>query len=234
MQIKHTFLFTLILGLAWTGYLFAYVLGPDPGTNGIFSNAQTCSISGCHTGNPVNAPGGSVAISGLPTDAGWTPGQTYPLAITIQRTGLRLFGFQLSAVVDATNQQAGTLTAGSARVKIICGRGTPATADQQVSCTTAGAIQYAEHSNAQVVISTYNVNWTAPSSAGVGTVRFNLAGNAANGDGNSTGDFIYTRVDRVDPAAAPPPPDLSTHAFTMVDRGGVAVITDGSDDLRVG
>ena len=53
MQIKHTFLFTLILGLAWTGYLFAYVLGPDPGMNGIFSNAQTCSSSGCHTGNPA-------------------------------------------------------------------------------------------------------------------------------------------------------------------------------------
>src|SRR5215510_3888689 len=100
-----------------------------------------------------------------------------------------------------------------------------------------GAIQYAEHSNAQIVTSTYLVNWTAPPTADAGTVRFNLAGNAANGDLTNQGDFIYTRVDRVDPAAAPlmpPPPDLSTHAFTMVDRGGVSLITDGSGDLTVG
>src|SRR5262249_20243089 len=107
----------------------------------------------------------------------------------------------------------------------------------QESCSTAGAIQYAEHSNAQIVMSTYLVNWTAPPTAEAGTVRFNLAGNAANGDLTNQGDFIYTRVDRVDPAAAPlkqPPPDLSTHAFTMVDRGGVSLVTDGSGDLTVG
>src|SRR5437867_9952508 len=135
MQIKHTFLLTLFLGLAWAGYLFGYVLGPDPGTNGIFGNAQACSISGCHTGNPVNALGGSVTISGLPTDTGWTPGQTYPLAVTIQRTGQRLFGFQLSAVVDVSNQQAGLLTPGNARVQLKCGRSVGVT-DQPITCST--------------------------------------------------------------------------------------------------
>jgi hypothetical protein len=236
MQIKHTFLFTLCLGIVWTGYLFAYVLGPDPAMNGIFGTGQTCATSGCHTGNAVNAAGGSLTIGGLPP-AGWTPGETYPLTVTIQRTGARLFGFQLSAVADATNQQAGTLTAGHSRVQIICGRGAVATSTLVTSCSTAGAIQYAEHNNAQIVTSTYLVNWTAPSSASVGTVRFNIAGNAANGDLTNQGDFIYTRVERVDPASAPPPPpppDLSTRAFTMVDRAGVSVITDGSGDLSVG
>jgi hypothetical protein len=234
MQIKHSFLLTLILGLAWTGYLFGYVLGPEPAMNGIFSSSQTCATAGCHTGNPVNAAGGSLTISGLPTSTGWTPGQIYPLTITIARTGQRLFGFQLSAVADATNQQAGTLAAGNGRVQIICGRGTSSQSTQQVSCTTAGAIQYAEHSNAQVATSTYTVNWTAPSSASVGTVRFNLAGNAANGDISNQGDFIYTRVDRVDAAASAPPTDLSVRAFTMVDRGGSSVITDGSGALSLG
>src|SRR5262245_9689860 len=234
MQIKHTFLFTFIVGLIWTGYVFAYVTGPDPGMNGIFAG-QTCNTSGCHTGNPLNAAGGSVTIDGLPTASGWAPGQTYPLTITIQRPGQRLFGFQLSAVADATNQQAGTLAAGSGRVKVICGGGTQATSTVTLSCSTPNAIQYAEHTDARVVTSTYNVNWTAPASAAVGTIRFNVAGNAANGDGNNTGDFIYTRVDRVDPAAAPPPPpDLTTRAFTLVDRGGMSVITDGSGDLSVG
>src|SRR5437867_3729080 len=163
MQIKHTFLFTLIIGMAWCAYLFGYSLGPDPGSNGIFGDARACSISGCHVGNPVNFPGGSVTLAGLP--GAWTPGQTYPLTITVQRPGQVRFGFQLSAVVDATSQQAGTLTRGASNVQII----------------TSGGIQYAQHNNASNN-NTFSVNWTAPSSAGAGTVRFNLAGNAANGD----------------------------------------------------
>ncbi|PYS08254.1 MAG: hypothetical protein DMG15_27665 [Acidobacteria bacterium] len=45
MEIKHTFLFTLILGLAWTGLLFAFSTGPDPAMNGINGLTQTCAVS---------------------------------------------------------------------------------------------------------------------------------------------------------------------------------------------
>src|SRR5437667_5516736 len=107
MQIKHTFLLTLALGLAWTGYLFAYAFGPDPAMNGINGNSQTCATAGCHSSFPLNDPVGRVSVSGLPS-AGWIPGQTYPLTVTIQRTGQVAFGFQLSAVIDATNRQAGS------------------------------------------------------------------------------------------------------------------------------
>jgi hypothetical protein len=231
MQIKHGFLLSLFIGLSWTGYLFAYVTGPDPGYNGLFSSTQTCATAGCHSGNSVNSQGGSVTVTGLPIDTGWTPGQTYSLIVTIQRPGQRLFGFQLSAVIDGTTQQAGTLAPGSGRVKVICGGNTPPTSTQYIAFQPpcpSNSIQYAEHSNATVVTSSYPVSWTAPASASVGTVKFNVAGNAANGDGNNTGDFIYTNIYKVSPAAGPPPPDLTTHAFTMIDRGGVSVITDGS------
>jgi len=213
MQIKHTFVFTLILGLGWAGYLFGHITGPDPGVNGIFGPTVICNMPGCHVGNPVNAPGGSLTLTGLP--AQWVPGQAYPLTVTIQRTGAVLYGFQLSAVVDATTQQAGSFTPGSARVKVI----------------TGGGIQYAEHSNAQVQPGpTFTVTWTAPATA-VGTVRFNLAGNAANGNIQETGDFIYTQIYRVDPAAVQPPPDNSVRAYTLVDRGGVSLLTDGTGTL---
>ncbi len=211
MQIKHTFLLTLILGLAWTGYLFGYILGPDPAVNGILGSTQTCATAGCHSSFPVNAAGGSVNITGLPTDSGWVPGQTYPLEITVQRAGQRVFGFQLSAVVDATNQQAGTLAGANQAVKIICGIGR-----REAGCNTANAVQYAEHSNANAA-STFNVNWTAPLSATAGTVRFNLAGNAANGDISNQGDFIYTRVDQVSAATTPTP--TSTFYFPQVADG---------------
>ena len=38
---------------------------------------------------------------------------------------------------------------------------------------------------------TWQVRWTAPSTD-IGTVRFWFAGNAANGNGDNQGDYIYT------------------------------------------
>jgi hypothetical protein len=228
MQTKHTFLLTFILGLVWTGYLFANALGPEPARNGILGANNTCASAGCHVGNAVNAPGGSVTIDGLPA-TGWVAGQTYPLTVTVQRSSARIFGFQLSAVFDANNQQAGVLAAGNPRVQVICGRVAPA--NVEVSCGTAGAIQFAQHFNAQVVTSAYLVNWTAPAAGG--TVRFNVAGNAANGDASNTGDFIYIDTKRVDPGA-PPVTGVSSIPFNLADRTGLSASTDGSGAFTAG
>src|SRR2546427_990250 len=168
MEIKHTFLFILILGVAWTGFLFAYATGPDPAMNGITSATQTCATAGCHSSFPLNSGGGSVSVSGLP--AAWDAGKTYPLTVTIQRTNQRAFGFQLSAVVDATNRQAGSFAA-AGNVQVICGN----LASMILSCSNSSAIQFAEH-RAPLSGSgtgTFTVNWTAPSDASLGTVRFN-------------------------------------------------------------
>src|SRR5262249_22248585 len=144
---------------------------------------------------PLNRPNGGVSVTGLP-GSGWTPGQSYPLSITITGPATqRLFGFQLSAVADSTNQQAGTF-AETPNVQVICGRGVPLTSIQ-TSCAAAGAIQYAEHRDARIVTRTYTVTWTAPTDVALGTIRFNVAGNAANGDNTSAGDLIYTNVYRI-------------------------------------
>src|SRR5260370_31407279 len=118
MQIKHTFLFTLILGLSWTMYVFAYATGPDPGMNGLFG--QDCTT--CHSSFRVNSGSGAISITGLP--ASWTAGQIYPLTVTVPKpSGSRIYGFQLSAVVDSTpNQQAGSLARGT-NVQVVCGNG---------------------------------------------------------------------------------------------------------------
>jgi len=155
-----------------------------------------------------------LTLSGLPM--AWTPGQPYTLTVMVAKPGQSRFGFQLSAVADATNQQAGTFERISGNVFVI----------------SNGGIQYIEHSNATNV-NTFTVKWTAPASASFGTIRFNLAGNAANGDSSPNGDFIYARVDKVLPAAAPPT-ETTVKAYTLVDRGGMSVITDGSGGLRVG
>ena len=224
MKIKHTFLFTMILGLAWAGFLFGYVNGPDPASNGVFGQAA-CNASGCHVGNTLNAFSVGtltpLSLAGLP--AAWTPGQTYLLTVTISRTGASRYGFQLSAVTDSGNQQAGTLAV--------------PTGVSRISVITSGGVQYAQHNQTNSFLAattTFTVNWTAPASASTGTVRFNLAGNAANGNVQSTGDFIYTRVDRVDPAAVTPPADPSIRSYTLANRGSSLLRTDGVGDLVQG
>jgi hypothetical protein len=227
MNIKHTILFTLWLAFGWTASVFAYSTGPDPGVNGAFGTSTNCAV--CHGSFLVNTGNGGVSLTGQP--AAWMPGQTYPLTITVQpSTGSRRYGFQLSAIVDSTNQQAGILAKINNTVQTVCSPGSGPVGYPGINCSAPGAIQFAEHTNANST-TTFTVNWTAPSSAGVGTVRFNLAGNSANGDGADLGDRIYTKVYTVDPAVAP---DLSTKAFMIVDRGGLSAITDGSGSTALG
>jgi hypothetical protein len=73
----------------------------------------------------------------------------------------------------------------------------PVTSDTQVNGETGfGGRQYIQHSQSGTLPSApdrrvWQVRWTAPSSD-VGTVRFYVAGNAANGNGNNQLDYIYT------------------------------------------
>jgi hypothetical protein len=62
-------------------------------------------------------------------------------------------------------------------------------------------------------------------------VRFNVAVNAANGNGQSSGDFIYTREDIVAPIAST---GVSSRAFSLENLGSSAVTTAGAGDLTVG
>src|SRR5438093_4642671 len=201
--------------------------------NGVFGATTNCT-TGCHNTFAVNSGNGGVTVTGLP--ASWVPGQTYPLTVAVQpATGSGRYGFQLSAVIDSSNppQQAGNHAKVNNAVQVVCGPSSGSVSVPGINCNTSGAIQFAEHTNANTTTA-FTVNWTAPSSAAAGTVRFNVAGNAANGDFSTLGDRIYTQVYRVDPAAAPPPPDLSTRAFAIVDRGGSSIISEGGGAFNVG
>src|SRR5881296_737178 len=98
MQIKHTFLFLFILGFVCVGVLFAHQFGPDAAVNGILAPNQnaitaafTCAQSGCHNSFALNTGGTLIALNGLP--AQWTPGQTYPLTVNVQRAAT-VYGFE--------------------------------------------------------------------------------------------------------------------------------------------
>jgi hypothetical protein len=157
-----------------TGLIIARSAGAPTAHTGDFGE-QDCTA--CHTGNSLNTTGGSVTITGVP--AAYTPGQTYPITITVQRSGQSRWGFELAVRAVGSALQAGNIV----------------TTDGNAQIVVFNGIQYATHTSVGTQVGsgsgTWALNWTAPSPA-VGQVRFSLAGNAANNTGTNQGDYIYT------------------------------------------
>lgn len=166
----------LLLCLSLTGILLAYSAGPPLAYTGDFGQPN---CTACHTGNPLNAAGGSLTIMGAPVD--YTPGQTYPITVMLDKPGQLRWGFELSARVVTSGSQGGILVA---------------TDINGTQVRTAADIQYISHtslgtSSGQAGPKSWTFNWTAPSPP-VGPIRFSAVGNAANNNFSTTGDFIYT------------------------------------------
>ena len=65
----------------------------------------------------------------------------------------------------------------------------------------------------------WQYQWTAPA-ASVASVTFYAAGNAANGTGNTSGDYIYTQSAIVNQYVAPQPPVVSDIPNQQIAYGG--------------
>ena len=159
----------------------AYLDGPPPAHAGGFGD-DTCHA--CHFENDLDAPGGSLAISGLPGTP--DPSQTYRITVSLERADMRRAGFQLVARTsegDSAGAPAGTLQAldGDERVQVV---------------TAPDGASYAQHTEDGTAltgpgVSTWTFAWR-PSAAGPTAVIFHAAANAANDDASEFGDFIYT------------------------------------------
>jgi hypothetical protein len=163
----------------------AFKEGPYPNVTGGFGE-QTCHL--CHLDNPLNAPGGAVALNGIPP--AFVPGQAYPITVTISRQGLRRGGFEIAARFAGGKQkgrQAGTWRLLDARAQLI-----PGAVDK--------ALTFVQHNQAGSRAATpgenaWTMEWTAPA-ASTGAVQFNVAANASNNDDSPLGDYIYVKAVR--------------------------------------
>ena len=140
-----------------------------------------CTTSGCHNGTPNTGPGN--ILFSLDT-INYIPGNTYTAAVQVVDGTKLMFGFELTAL-DSTNTMAGSY--------II-------TNTINTSAQTSVGRDYVNHLNANSSNS-WQFDWTAPSS-NVGPITFYIAGNAANDDGDESGDNIYTRTFTVQPYIA--------------------------------
>jgi len=190
--------------------IYSYASGPDPRLTGAPGD-DLAACTGCHVGTPLNGGGGSVLLTSS-IGASYTPGQQQTFTITINDSKAKVYGCQMTARLDSepVNGQAGDFTAGPQQI-VICNDGS---LKKPTGCAANQPVQFIEHSH-PFQTNIINVSWTAPS-ANVGPVTIYLAVNAANGDGNDTGDHIYTTKLQLCPGSA------CAAAVPVISSGGVA------------
>ena len=157
----------------------AFSSGPPAGYTGA-PGEEPEACAECHV--PANAGTGNISIT---APQNYVPGQTYPVTVTHNNsaddTRLR-WGFELT-VLDTSDEKAGDLQSTSVFTQILNNQG-PGGARQYIEHTSVGTFVGQQHT------ASWTFDWTAPATD-VGPVFFYAAGNQANNDGNTSGDYIY-------------------------------------------
>jgi hypothetical protein len=155
--------------------------GPAPTHTGAPGEAN---CTACHASFPVNSGSGNVTISGFPKN--YLPGQEIPLTVTVNQSDGVLFGFQMTTL-NPDGESTGTYTIPAAAPPVL---------QLDEGFVGVNERQYIEHTingitPTQFGTKSWQFTWTAPSRR-VGKVGFYAAGNAADSNGGTSGDFIYT------------------------------------------
>ena len=147
-----------------------FSLVPPTGNTG----ATGSFCTGCHSGNSLNATSGSISVAGLPTGGG-NVSTDYPFSVVINHSAANRtkWGFSIKAV-NGSGTSVGTFTTTNTNAGI---NGTELSHSGAVSTGATNTFTY------------NNLKWTAPAASG--SVTFFYVGNAADGDGFNSGDFIY-------------------------------------------
>lgn len=154
--------------------IWAYSNNPPNARTGA-PGENTCT--GCHSTFGLNSGPGSVTIPDLP--ATYMPGETYTLTVMVDQVSQQRWGFELSPRTD-DNTQGGTLGL---------------TQSQWTQISNSGGVQFLKQNSTgtfsgQPDGAAWQFEWTAPAE-GSGAITFYAAGNAANGNNNTSGDYIY-------------------------------------------
>lgn len=145
----------------------------------------TCAQSGCHDDNQINTGTAQSSITFSDINGQYVPGQIYQVKVRIDDIGINRFGFQLVAIKNADQKQAGAfIVTDSLRTHIM--KNTIAFQDREyVTYTYLGSSALASGYNE------WTINWQAPASD-VGPVTFYVATLSGNDDATDKNDFSYT------------------------------------------
>ena len=176
------FVGVLALVLSSSASLERVSASADGPTVPVTSAPPEVNCTSCHSNFPVNSGEGSVTFINVPPV--WRPGQQYPITVKVTQADAVYFGFQMT-VIDGTGAGAGTYTLPS-----------ETTPRSQIQ-TFANNRTYVAHTDGGLFLpnvfghNQWTFTWTAPATY-KGKVTFYASGNAANSDGSTNGDYIYT------------------------------------------
>lgn len=182
---KKLYPFLLVLATPLILILMSNSTGSPGGRSGSpGDNGNTCT--GCHTGT-VTSKFGWITTN-IPAE-GFTPGQIYTITATGTHNGVAKFGFELT-VESSQGDKVGSLQLNEpTRTKFTNG-------GDAVTHTAAGNVPNGNSNS-------WTMKWVAPSNVS-GNVGIYAAFNAANGNGNTSGDVIYKSSIFVSEYAPPP------------------------------
>jgi len=192
----------LLFFVASSSSAFAFSFLAPPAEKTGAPNESTCMD--CHLGNDLNASDGSLMLTVPET---YIPNEVYTVVVNLSHTGQSKWGFEMTAL-DADGARAGAFAADDAG---------------NTGLTEANDKQYIHHTTAGTAAGTndahsWEFEWTAPD-ADIGPITFYTAGNAANNDGGTTGDYIYT----AQAESTPPVPVIA--GVTLEIAGDMALST---------
>jgi Secretion system C-terminal sorting domain/Reeler domain len=164
----------LFIAMAATA-AFAFSGGPPDDRAGNPPGNQTCIV--CHSSFDLNSGDGMVLID---VPELYDAETTYPVTISMWDTGQTRWGFEITAL-DESNEMIGTFV-------IIDAVNTQQSDNDDLP-------DFVKHTNAGTfsgdTLATWTFNWVSPVS-GSGNVTFYYAANAADADGSTSGDYIYS------------------------------------------
>lgn len=175
-----------------TRRVHAFSAGPPAGYTGA-PQEEPEACAECHV--PPDAGTGKISVTAPQT---YVPGQTYPITVThtnADPTRLR-WGFELTVLDNASDEKAGELHNPDGLTQVLNNAG-PNSARQYIEHTAAGTFIGQQNG------ASWTFSWTAPATD-VGPVTFYAAGNQANNDGNTSGDYVYKTFVASAPASTTP------------------------------
>jgi hypothetical protein len=170
----------LIAAYVFTGRKASAFSSGPPASHTNAPGEDNCTV--CHSSFALNSGPGNLHVTGLPVN--YLPNQLVPVTVTVNQVDAVVYGFQLTAL-DREGRQAGTLIV------------TDSQHTQSLSNTVGGHQRdYIEHTSVGTIPDEFDTrswtfSWKTPPTR-VGRVTLYAAGNAANSDGTSGGDYIYT------------------------------------------
>ena len=170
--------------------LYAWSGGPPAYRTGAPEDDGTCNAQGCHNSFSLDSGNAEFTITGPAT---YSPGETIKLKVSFKNDTGTLHGFEMTAL-DTNDNRIGKFKAIGNTTQVI-----PVGGSQGLKEEDAG--KYIEHTATGNKKKKWKIKWTAPSNVS-GKITFYAAGNDANGNGNPTGDHVYTTTMEINAASA--------------------------------